>query len=145
MGLDDTRTQKINMKVEPQTFTTIKGDEITIGGVQDKPTMINLWFVGCSGCIAEIPTLNELYNKYADKVNFIAMTFQHQKQVERFLLQKKFTFTHITSADPFIEHISTSPYPESIFIDKQGYIKYVEGIIPSNEFEEIIEELIKSD
>jgi len=144
---DDSILQKINMKVEPQTFTTIEGDKITIGGLQDKPMMINLWFVECPGCIAEIPVLNELQKKYADKMNFIAITYEYKKQVEKFLSRKQFTFTHICNADDFIHYIGTNPYPESIFIDKEGYIKYIEGVISSHEgsadhFEEIIEELI---
>ena len=144
---DDAREQKVNMKVEPQTFTTIEGDEITIGGVQDKPMMINLWFVECSGCVAEIPALNELRKKYADKMSFIAMTFEDKKHVEKFLNRKQFTFLHVVNAEEYIKYIGTSPYPESIFIDKHGYIKYVESVISggvgsASHFEEIIEELI---
>jgi thiol-disulfide isomerase/thioredoxin len=145
---DNSRSEKIDMKIEPQTFTTINGDMITIGGVQDKPTMINLWFISCPGCVAEMPALNDLQKKYADKMNFIAITFEGKKAVERFLFLRKFTFTHISDADLFIKSIGTKPYPESIFIDKQGYIKYVEGVISGKKgsavhFEEIIEELIR--
>lgn len=144
---NDAINQKINTKLEPQKFTTLKGDEITIGGTQDKPIMINLWFVDCPGCIAELPVLNELQKKYADKMNFIAITFEDKKQVEKFLNRKRFTFTHISNAEDYIKYIGTSPYPESIFIDKQGNIKYVEGVISgstgsSSHFEEIIKELI---
>ena len=144
---DEVRSQKINMKIDSQKFTTIKGDVIAIGGTQDKPTMINLWFVGCRGCIEEMPVLNDLQKKYADKMNFIAMTFEDTKEVEKFLNRKQFTFTHVSNAYDFIKHIGASPYPESIFIDKDGYIKYIEGVISGNtgsasHFEEIIEELI---
>jgi hypothetical protein len=66
---------------------------------------------------------------------------------EGFLYRKNFTFTHITNAEFFIKYISTSPYPENIFIDTQGYIRYVEGGISGDTgstiyFEEIIEELL---
>lgn len=144
---NDEVKQKINMKVESQTFTTIKGDEITIGGEQDKPMMINLWFIECPGCIAEIPALNELHKKYADRMSFIAMTFEDKKQVEKFLNKKPFTFSHISNAEHYIKYIGTEPYPESIFIDKHGYIKYIEGVISgdvgsASHFEEIIDELV---
>ena len=51
------------------------------------------------------------------------------------------------NAENYIKYIGTSPYPESIFIDKHGYIKYVEGLISgdvgsASHFEKIIEELI---
>jgi len=139
---DSTRTHKINMKIDPHTFTTLNGDVITIGGNQDKPTMINLWFVGCSGCAAEIPTLNELHKKYADKMNFIALNYQDKKSIERFLNNRTYTFTQISDAGSFIDSIRSSAYPENIFIDKHGYIKYIEGVVPAYVFEEIIEWMI---
>ena len=117
---DDSRNQKIDMKVEPHILTSIKGDFITVGGIQSKPTMINLWFIACPGCVAEMPTLNELKKKYADKVNFIAITFEEKKRIESFLTSKKFDFTHISNAEDFIKYIGTKPYPESIFIDRNG-------------------------
>ena len=107
--------EKIGMDISPQIFQTIDGDTIQIGGKQDKPILVNLWFIECRGCIAEMPALNRLQEKYADKVVFIAMTFENEKQVLNFLKRKKFNFKHIVSAENFIKQIATKPYPENIF------------------------------
>ncbi len=125
-----TTYEKIGMKVEPQTFSTIDGATITVGGIQDKPTLLNFWFVECPGCIAEIPALNYLQEKYAGKVNFIAMTFETQNEVEKFLRKKLFNFAHVSDAESFIKQVGSFPYPENIFIDTLGYIKYIEGPFP---------------
>jgi thiol-disulfide isomerase/thioredoxin len=119
--------EKIGMKITPQTFLTTDGDSIQIGGKQTKPTLINLWFVECGGCVAEIPALNKLREKYADKVNFIAITFNDEKKVMRFLKSKEFNFKHITNAEKFIEYIGSKPYPENIFINRDGFIQNIEG------------------
>ncbi|MBK6979928.1 MAG: TlpA family protein disulfide reductase [Cytophagaceae bacterium] len=142
--------EKIGMKISPKTFLTTNGERIQIGGKQTKPTLINLWFVECGGCVAEIPALNKLQENYADKVNFIAITFDDDKKVLRFLKNKEFNFKHITNANQFIEYIGTKPYPENIFIDKDGFIRNIEGGLGKNEdldletkyFGSIIEKLL---
>lgn len=143
---------KIGMKIAPQQLLTIDGDSIQIGGRQSKPTLINLWFVECPGCVAEIPALNKLQEKYADSVNFIALTFEDKKVIKRFLKRKEFNFIHVSDAN-FINFIGTKPYPENIFINKEGDIQYIEGVLSNDEnldlvikhFELIIEKLLLPD
>lgn len=119
--------KKIGMKISPQKFKTIAGDSIQIGGKQKKPILLNLWFVECPGCIGEIPALNLLYEKYSDKVDFVSATFESDSDVLKFLKKKEFKFKHIANSEEFITQISTKPYPENIFINKEGYIEYIEG------------------
>ena len=119
--------EKIGMDISPRIFQTIAGDSIQIGGKQDKPTLVNLWFVECRGCIAEIPALNRLREKYVDKVNFVAMTFENKRSVLSFLKKKEFNCKHITTANDYIKQIAAKPYPENIFIGRDGHIKYIEG------------------
>jgi thiol-disulfide isomerase/thioredoxin len=151
--------EKIGMNIPSRFFRTINGDSIQIGGHQTKPTVINLWFIGCGGCVAEIPALNRLQEKYADKVNFIALTFDNEKDVLRFLKKKEFNYKHIaskdyrdkeTSTEDYLEYIGSYPYPENIFIDRDGTIKYIEGGLPHDvdldlaikHFASIIDELL---
>ena len=144
--------EKIGMKISPQSFTSIGGEKILIGGEQEKPTLINLWFIHCPGCIAEMPALNKLKEKYQGKVNFVALTFEKEKDVSNFLKKKDFNFTHIANVENYINDIGSYPYPESIFIDKNGYITNIEGPIPHHKdmdvnlsiqyFESIINKLL---
>ncbi|WP_157823451.1 TlpA family protein disulfide reductase [Olleya sp. 1-3] len=142
--------EKIGLEITEKKHKTLEGEEIVIGGKQDKPTLVNLWFIGCRGCIEEMPALNLLKSKYADKVNFVALTFDNNEDVIKFLNKKEFNFTHLTNKKEFIKEIGTKPYPENIFIDKNGFIKYIEGGIGSGDnlnlviehFEKILEELI---
>lgn len=139
------------MKMEAQTLTSIDGEKVAIGGKQEKPMLINLWFIGCRGCESEMPDLNRLKEKYADKVNFVSLTFDRKENVLKFLKRKKFTFTHITDAADFINKIGSHPYPENIFIDRNGYITRIEGGISHTDnvdlsikyFEFILNKLIK--
>lgn len=144
--------EKIGMKIPQRNFTSINGEKIIIGGKKNKPTLINLWFINCPGCIAEMPALNRLKEKYAEKVDFVSLTFEQKEDVLDFLKKRKFEFAHIVNAENFINEIGSYPYPESIFIDKEGFIRNIEGPIPSHKendvnhsieyFEEIINQLL---
>ena len=124
--------KKIGMKIPQQYFTSLNGEKIIIGGNQDKPTLINLWFIQCPGCIAEMPALNRLKEKYSDKVNFISLTYEKEEDVRKFLKKRKFEFTHIVNVEPFLKKIASYPYPENIFFDKNGQITNIEGPLPSH-------------
>jgi thiol-disulfide isomerase/thioredoxin len=142
--------EKIGMKVPKQDFKSIDEEKVVIGGIQNKPTLINLWFIKCPGCIAEMPELNRLKEKYSKKVNFISLTFEKEEDILDFLKKRKFEFTHIANVRNFIDKIGSFPYPENIFIDKNGYITNIEGGIPHSEnvdlsiqyFERIIKKLL---
>ena len=138
--------EKLGMSIPRKIFKTLDGNSIQVGGMKAKPTLINLWFVGCTGCVQEMPELNEIKAKYGDQVNFISMTFDEEPKVTKFLSRTDFDFTHIVNAGDYIEQIGSSPYPENIFINKQGDIEFIEGGVQGNEvayFEGILEELIK--
>ena len=138
--------KKIGMQIEPHKFNLLNGNSITIGGKTEKPIFINLWFTSCRGCIEEMPILNKIQNKYEDQVNFIAITFNDKEDVEDFLEKKEFKFNHIVRQKDFIDKIATRPYPENIFIDTNGVIRYIEGGILAYEakyFEDILEELLQ--
>lgn len=140
--------EKIGLQIPVQSFITITGEKIQVGGEQEKSTVINLWFVGCTGCVLEMPALNKLQEKYGDRVNFIAMTYDSEGKIKRFLTKKEFNYTHVADAEDYIKVIGTQPYPENIFINKNGYIEYIEGGIPENDekslkhFESLIEKLL---
>ncbi len=137
--------EKIGMKVTPKKLLTMNGDSIQIGGEQSKPMLVNLWFVACGGCVAEIPALNKLQEKYSDSVNFVAMTFDDAEKVKKFLNRKDFNFVHIPASKEFIDYIGTKPYPENIFINKNGYIESIEGGLSDHEipyFESLLEKMM---
>ena len=86
-----------------------------------------------------------------DKVNFVAMTFENKRSVLSFLKKKEFNCKHITDANDYINQIATKPYPENIFIGRDGHIKYIEGGLADSKdldsvikyFESIFENLLK--
>lgn len=91
--------------------------------LEGKPTLINFWFTRCPPCIEELPILNKLKEKYGDKVNFVSITFDSQKAVDKFLKKHEFKFKHILNSKKQISELKISGYPTSLILDKNGIIK----------------------
>lgn len=112
-------------------LSTLSGEKISLKSLRGKIVFINLWFTACVPCIEEMPELNKLKEKYPDKVEFYAITFDDAERVKRFLEKRDFKFNHIVGADSFLRNtLQNKSYPLNIIIDREGVIQYVNGGIP---------------
>ncbi|PDS26801.1 TlpA family protein disulfide reductase [Flavobacterium branchiophilum] len=138
-----------------KNVVTINNKKIHLDSLKGKPTLINLWFCNCSPCLEEIPILNEIRDKYIDKCNFIAITYDDKQKVQNIISKKNYRFNHIVENTQLTTKLGFNSYPVNIFLDKNGIIKQIEGGIPyfendrgeltlsnGNEFITILEKLI---
>jgi len=143
-----------NKKFPKFNLETLFGANFNSEQLKEKPTMINFWFTKCAPCIDEIPVLNQIAEKYKNQFNFIAITFETEKDVKKFLKKHPFNFKHLINAKSFIDSLGVKAYPMNLFLDKNGILKYIKGGIPyesieggelkigeGNEIIEIIEKL----
>ncbi|MEO9071244.1 MAG: TlpA disulfide reductase family protein [Ginsengibacter sp.] len=135
LSIDDVATDMSNRSWIGQalpdfSFVDVDGDEIDLGDLKGKPLVINFWFASCVPCIAEMPVLNELKEKYANtNVVFLSMTFEKKSTVIDFLKQHPFNFTAIADARGYCGTM-TSLYPLTLFVNKEGIIQSAEHIMP---------------
>ncbi|GAB1858432.1 hypothetical protein MHTCC0001_32690 [Flavobacteriaceae bacterium MHTCC 0001] len=120
----------LNKPLPNFNLNTIDGKAYTLEYLKGKPTLINLWFTRCKPCIEEIPILNELAQKYSDRVNFVTITPDHKTTTTEFLKNKPFNFTHLVDARSYLEKLGNSSYPKNLFIDKNGIVKKIARGIP---------------
>lgn len=50
----------------------VDGKSYDLGNLS-KPTVLNFWYVTCSGCVAEMPDINEFYESYGSEIDVIAL------------------------------------------------------------------------
>lgn len=119
-----------NRELPHFVFNTLGGERFSTEQLNGKPTMINFWFTNCAPCIDEMPALNKIAEKYKNEFNFIAITFENNENVRRFLEKHEFNFMHLVGAESFIDKLKIKTYPINLFLDKEGVLKYVAGGIP---------------
>lgn len=112
-------------------LTDMDGKKISTESLKGKPVVINFWFTTCAPCIAEMPALNTLKEEFRDSdVVFIGVTFDKKTQVLQFLKRHSFDFTIVPGANTLCAHM-TVLYPLTLFVDRQGLIKYADHYLPS--------------
>mgnify|MGYP001602847051 CR=1 FL=1 len=136
----------------------LAGNEVSSVQLLGKPTLINFWATYCGPCIAEMPQLSKLKEKYKDKMNFISITENSATgdNLKDFLQDKNFNFQVLEGGEAYKQALKISVIPKNLFLDKDGVLKYIEGNYPvdknstpididdkANFFTKIIEELIK--
>jgi len=107
---------------------TMDGQMISNETIKGEITVINFWFTACPPCIAEMPGLNEISQKYSNEnINFIAASTDNSETLTRFVNRKgNFGFTLVPDAYPFFYETLyiQSGFPTTIIIDKEGVIQY---------------------
>ena len=107
-------------------LTTIDGQSIFNSDAKRKTVIYNFWFVACRPCVAEIPALNRLANKYqSDSIVFIAITFDPDTRIKAFLQNHPFNFQIVSLQQGEIDRIKkVAFYPFTAIVTKDGKLSF---------------------
>ena len=111
-------------KLEPFGYrvTDINGQTKTIAVGEDKVTFISYWATWCPPCLAEMPSIQEFYKDYGDRIEFILLTQEDPQVVERFLDKKGYVLPVYFPQMNTPEILSSKSIPANYIIDAQGSI-----------------------
>jgi peroxiredoxin len=76
-------------------FSTIKGEKISAADLRGKVTLVNFWATDCPGCVREMPSIAETYNKYHGQgfeTIAVAMRYDPPNYVLKFAADNKLPF-----------------------------------------------------
>ena len=126
-----TNNKIIGQPLPDFTFNDLEGKIVKLTELKGKPIIINLWFVECPPCIAEMPTLNSIKERYSNTdIQFLSMTYETKSKVQKFLKQRKIGFRIIPDIGKYSD-ILASNFPQTIFVNRAGIITDVQnGMIP---------------
>ena len=126
-----TNNKLIGQPLPDFTFKDLAGKNISLSELRGKPIIINLWFVECPPCIAEMPTLNLIKDRYSNTdIQFLSMTYETKIKVQKFLKERKINFRIISDIGEYF-NILASNFPQTIFVNRKGIITDVQnGMIP---------------
>ncbi|SEK56151.1 TlpA family protein disulfide reductase [Parapedobacter koreensis] len=106
-------------------FTDGDGDRIDAANQQGKVVFINFWATWCPPCIAELPSIDKLYQQFKDneEIVFVMVDVDSRyEQSKQFMADKKLTLpVHVPSGN-IPGHWLGSAIPTTIILDKQGQL-----------------------
>jgi len=111
-------------QLEPFSYRLVdlNGSETTSEIGQGKVVFLSYWATWCPPCIAELPSIQELFNDYGDKIDFLLLTNEDPEVVRRFLEKKKYNLPVFIPRMQAPQKLFERSIPTNYIIDKSGKI-----------------------
>lgn len=98
----------------------VNTESMNFNVAEGKVVLLNYWATWCPPCIAEMPSLQKLYNDYQDKVVFVFLTEDDDPELNKFMSDKSYNYPIYRSLSkqhpkPFVH----KPIPGTYLIDKK--------------------------
>ena len=109
--------------------------------------LINFWATWCPPCRMEFPFLQEAWEKYADRVDVIAMSIEKTdtlKVLKNFAKENGLTFNIGRDENNLLDKMRGDAIPTTLIVDRDGKVVYVEvGAITSvKDFTDLFDSLL---
>ncbi|MEH6682643.1 MAG: TlpA disulfide reductase family protein [Sediminicola sp.] len=114
--LDTYQWQLVDREGAISDFKTQKG----------KVVLINFWATWCPPCVAEMPSMQKLYDGYGDKMAFMFVTTEDPKKVEAFMERHHYTLPIFYPRTEGPKALESKLLPTTYVIDREGRIRVAE-------------------
>jgi thiol-disulfide isomerase/thioredoxin len=100
----------------------LEGKENNFSASHGKITIVNLWATWCPPCVAEMPSLQKLYDKYGDQLAFYFVSNEKPEITAKFLKAKAYNFPVFLPASNYPKEFNSSSLPTTYVLDQKGKI-----------------------
>jgi thiol-disulfide isomerase/thioredoxin len=97
---------------------TDKRGLVNWANTKDKVVFINFWATWCPPCVAEMPSIQGLYDKYGEKVVFLMVAEDETEKVTSFLHNNDYDFPVYYTRSGLPDELQTGLLPTTIVLDK---------------------------
>ena len=121
-------SQRVGQRLPRLTVATFSPDSVTIGGATPQPvTLLNLWSTYCGPCIAEMPALAALEQRYSTHgLRVIAVSVDRgDAEVKAFLL--RYPLSLPIGRDPagtITAALANTALPQNVLVAADGRVLY---------------------
>ena len=104
----------------------IGGKTLNTESLKGKVLVLNFWFIGCPGCVSEMPKLNELAARYGSNadIEFVAISPNTEQELRDFLTRERFDYKMVGQARSIINLFAFKGFPRNIVIGRDGKMAY---------------------
>ena len=130
-------------------FKDETGNVIELSDLKGKVVFINFWATWCPPCIAEMPSINKLQEKFKDNEDFIVLMVDADNQLDKsikFMSKRNYNLKVFTPASQIPTELLGNALPTTVILDKKGktVFKHEGGADYTNqEFIKFVEILLK--
>jgi len=142
---DARKTAEIGHLAPEFTYSDLEGKQVSVRDFKGKLLVIDFWASWCAPCLAEIPNLKAVYQKYHDKgVDFLSVSLDKDLiKWQKAVADEQMPWTQICSDDTGIKLMKDYQFngiPFVILLDSEGKIaaKQLHGKMLTEEIEKLL-------
>lgn len=96
--------------------------DINFNKAKNKVIFINFWATWCPPCIAEMPSIQKLYNDYNDKVTFIFVSNEEWNTISDFYTKNEYDLPTYNILSKIPAQLKSQSIPATFILDNTGNI-----------------------
>jgi len=104
------------------TIRSAGNTEVSLEQFKGNVIFLNFWATWCPPCIAEMPSIQSLYEDYGDKMVFLLVSREDTNDTGNFVREKGYSFPVFTQLTTEPERFSSQSIPTSFLISPDGEI-----------------------
>jgi thiol-disulfide isomerase/thioredoxin len=104
---------------------TLSGTRINLENeYEDKVIFINFWATWCPPCIAEMPSIEKLYQKFKDRIGFACISNESLSTIKEYTTRNKYSFTMYQSKMDVPKEFNLTIIPATFIISRDRIIAF---------------------
>jgi len=110
--------------IEDSTWA-LKGmntENIDLNALDNKVVFISFWATWCAPCVAEMPSMNALYQDYKDRVTFLFVTDEQWATVSKFYAKNQYDFPTYNQVTNAPKELRSTSIPATFILSKEKKI-----------------------
>lgn len=124
------------------------GGNFVLSDNLDKPVLINIFATWCGPCVAELPSLQQIYDEYSDEMHVIIINVgEEESAVQQFVDDNQFTMPFALAGyeGPWPDEYFVEYIPQTFMVTTEGkIIRFVPGSVDHATFEQYVQETIEA-
>jgi thiol-disulfide isomerase/thioredoxin len=100
----------------------LDGNRVNFEESRGSVAIVNLWATWCPPCIAEMPSFEELYNDYGNKIDFYFVSSEESDRLMNFMQKKEYSFPVYQPLSAGPPKMQSNSLPTTFVISKTGEI-----------------------
>jgi thiol-disulfide isomerase/thioredoxin len=107
-------------------LVSLSGDSVSSASLKGHYTVVNFWGTWCGPCVAEMPELQQFYDKYRKDSSVVVLTISNDKDLQElkdWMAKRKYTIPTLYD-DGYVSAAGIEAWPTTWFIDPDGKVRY---------------------
>lgn len=110
-------------------FKDAAGKVVDLGDLKGKVIFINFWATWCPPCLAEMPSVNKLYEQFKDDEGVVFIMVDADSdfaKAKKYMDRKKYQMPVYAVASRIPQQLFAGSLPTTVVLDKHGRLSYHE-------------------